>query len=661
MEATLTAANAIASTFGVAPFGSVGTSATASVESDPPKPLVAKESSTEGNDESHTDQTTTAKVVEHVPRGERQGLKVLFLSSDTGGGHRASAEALAKQFELLYPGSTYELLDVASEAYLPPYNSIVSYYKHLSAHPAQWKLLYGVSNSRAMERVVDTNIKVMSLMCERSIRKKLKGFEADVVVSVHPLMTSIPNLSCTKISHETGKHLPMFTVITDLGSAHSTWFASGVERLFVGSQQIYTLAKDRHRVPEEKIVLVGLPIRHDFSVQAEKLGDRMSPEGKEYQRQVRADLGFPVTDRKTILVMGGGEGVGSLSNIVDALYVEFVSQGIDAVILVVCGRNEKLKKSLAERDYAQVLERGKGDRKAPTTSYNRAMFSDIGGCVEVSAAAGCIESGLVTNSLRKILSSGSLMPSESAFIPSPTNGETEEEKKAESHDETKMLHFKSASIGAIGYEHADMTNDDSDSSEPVDIEVTENVIEPELKEEEQPEEEKATEEAPAVEQKEEKRISNVSHSPGKVVVVGLGFVTEMAKYMVAADVLVSKAGPGTISEAAAVSLPVMLTSFLPGQEEGNVDYVVDGKFGAYCHDSDPPAIAEEVADWLSHEDKLAELSQAARSKGAPFAARDIVKQIGDSTLNWIDLNENHANSEALEVSAKDGKVEEISS
>ena len=39
-------------------------------------------------------------------------LKILFLSSDTGGGHRASAEALANQFQRLYPGTTYDLFDV---------------------------------------------------------------------------------------------------------------------------------------------------------------------------------------------------------------------------------------------------------------------------------------------------------------------------------------------------------------------------------------------------------------------------------------------------------------------------------------------------------------------------------------------------------------------
>ena len=44
--------------------------------------------------------------------------------------------------------------------------------------------------------------------------------------------------------------------------------------------------------------------------------------------------------------------------------------------------------------------------------------------------------------------------------------------------------------------------------------------------------------------------------------------------VVAADVLVTKAGPGTIAEAAAVGLPVMVTSFLPGQEAGNVGDVI---------------------------------------------------------------------------------------
>jgi len=67
---------------------------------------------------------------------QRKGpLKVLFLSADTGGGHRASAESLAKQFLLHYPGSSYDLLDVWTPCGVLPYRGLVNFYKHLYENP----------------------------------------------------------------------------------------------------------------------------------------------------------------------------------------------------------------------------------------------------------------------------------------------------------------------------------------------------------------------------------------------------------------------------------------------------------------------------------------------------------------------------------------------
>jgi len=121
---------------------------------------------------------------------------------------------------------------------------------------------------------------------------------------------------------------------------------------------------------------------------------------------------------------------------------------------------------------------------------------------------------------------------------------------------------------------------------------------------------------------------------GNVDVIGLGFVTNMAEYMVAADVLVTKAGPGTIAEAAAVGLPVMLTSHLPGQEAGNVDIVLDGGFGDYCRN--PKGIAQEVSCWLKDEELLKIMSKGATAVGAPDAASDIVLDIGKLTEEFLD-------------------------
>ena len=133
--------------------------------------------------------------------------------------------------------------------------------------------------------------------------------------------------------------------------------------------------------------------------------------------------------------------------------------------------------------------------------------------------------------------------------------------------------------------------------------------------------------------------NNNSLLDAPVKVIGLGFITNMADYMVAADVLVTKAGPGTIAEAASLSLPIMLTSFLPGQEEGNVDFVVKGQFGTFVSDADPQGISDTVAEWLLDEEVLKELSDNARKKGAPYAAVEIAQAIGESALRWKEINE----------------------
>merc|ERR1712038_2035148 len=107
------------------------------------------------------------------------------------------------------------------------------------------------------------------------------------------------------------------------------------------------------------------------------------------------------------------------------------------------------------------------------------------------------------------------------------------------------------------------------------------------------------------------------------------------------------------AEAASLSLPVMLTSFLPGQEEGNVDFVVNGGFGAFIPDNDPTGIAEEVGQWLTDENIATNLSNRAKANGAPNAARDIVEQIGKISLKWKQINDDR---EELNLAAEKLKL-----
>ncbi len=71
----------------------------------------------------------------------------------------------------------------------------------------------------------------------------------------------------------------------------------------------------------------------------------------------------------------------------------------------------------------------------------------------------------------------------------------------------------------------------------------------------------------------------------------LGFVQNMPELMRAADVVATKAGPGSISEAMACDLPIVLTGYIPGQEEGNVDYVLSNRIGVLVETPDQMAAA----------------------------------------------------------------------
>lgn len=457
----------------------------------------------------------------HVVPSQR-GLKVLFLSADTGGGHRASAESLANQFLKQFPGSEYDLLDVWTPTKVYPYYTLVPSYKYLSAHPQRWKALYYISNTRWYEKITNAH---SSMTCYHKIKKQLEEYDPDVVVSVHPTMNYLPEKIIREIAKSRNKYVPFFTVVTDFGSGHCTWFQGTVDKMYVASERIKSLAKRRGaKVKDENLVMSGLPIRDDFARLAEMMNGRATEHGKMFRKEIKAQLGLD-PEKRVVLVMGGGEGVGSLGVIAQELYLKLRSEGVDASICVVCGRNDKVKRELENKDWDAMYEASKmstGDRK-----------------------------------VRRIQKISNLL------------------HRRKSQKQIQSVH------------------DDNHQYE----------------------------------------------RDGQVNVVCLGFVSNMAEYMVASDVLVSKAGPGTIAEAAAVGLPVMITSFLPGQEAGNVNIVLDGGFGAF--EKKPPKIAEKVSSWLRNDALLDEMSIRSEAVGNPHAASDIVRDIGQMT--WDILERNHRN------------------
>jgi 1,2-diacylglycerol 3-beta-galactosyltransferase len=120
--------------------------------------------------------------------------------------------------------------------------------------------------------------------------------------------------------------------------------------------------------------------------------------------------------------------------------------------------------------------------------------------------------------------------------------------------------------------------------------------------------------------------------PANVRVVVKGFQKNIDEFMAACDLLVTKAGPGTIAEAMVQGLPMVLSSFLPGQEAGNVPYVVDGGFGVYTGNN-PRKIGDVVYRLFNEEPgRLQEMSERARAQSRAESSQLISKDIAAIAL-----------------------------
>merc|ERR1712070_1120561 len=123
----------------------------------------------------------------------------------------------------------------------------------------------------------------------------------DGIISVHPLINHMIVEAVQEIGGNAPRVVPIATVVTDLGSAHLSWFDPRVDAIFVPSRSLRQLAL-RYGVPTAKSHVCGLPVREGFW--------QADPRPKAQLQQL---LGLTCSESpEVILVMGGGEGFGAL-------------------------------------------------------------------------------------------------------------------------------------------------------------------------------------------------------------------------------------------------------------------------------------------------------------------------------------------------------------
>jgi processive 1,2-diacylglycerol beta-glucosyltransferase len=105
--------------------------------------------------------------------------------------------------------------------------------------------------------------------------------------------------------------------------------------------------------------------------------------------------------------------------------------------------------------------------------------------------------------------------------------------------------------------------------------------------------------------------------------VVLGFTTEIDEWMASAELLVTKPGGLTTSEALARGLPMVLVHPIPGQEQRNADALLEA--GVAVRANNVEALAWKVDALLAEPQRLEAMRAAARKAARPDAAQKIAR------------------------------------
>lgn len=255
---------------------------------------------------------------------EMQSLRrrVNLLISDTGGGHRACAQALREAMLAKEPGLDIEVVDGLRETGRYPLDRMPELYTRWSEKRNLWRTTFHLSNGRRLSNALFYPWQKLSA---RQLRAAILRGNPDLVVNMHPCLAA----SAIYFSKRAPVRPRVATVVTDLIYGHASWFQHGADDYFVPTDTMARRAM-RMGIPEDRIHLSGLPLAARL---ANLSGKRAA---------LRQELGF---NQPTVICVGGADGMG-IQRIAPALS----SLPPHISVHIVCGKNEELRTQLARRN-----------------------------------------------------------------------------------------------------------------------------------------------------------------------------------------------------------------------------------------------------------------------------------------------------------------------
>lgn len=257
-------------------------------------------------------------------------MKILILMSHTGGGHKASAQALQAGFERLYPQQVEVVtVDLLIDHVARPLNQLPKTYGMIANHmPWLWQQLWSTGKYAYTPRKLLEGIAYLS---EMNLVHLLEEERPDLLISVHPLVHELIFHALDVLRWR----IPVFTVVTDLVSTYPLWFHPRVTACFVASDAAYCHALECGLRPKQ-LRHYGLPVRPAFAA--------TQPPKEQLRQSLQMQPDIPA-----VLLIGGGDGIGPVAEIAQQLDQQLRHNGQPTgQLIVICGRNAALQQQLAD-------------------------------------------------------------------------------------------------------------------------------------------------------------------------------------------------------------------------------------------------------------------------------------------------------------------------
>jgi len=279
-------------------------------------------------------------------------------------GHHSATLAIENTLKILSPDM--EVLNINAFSYTNPISEKIInrlYMGIIKRTPQLWDYLY---DNPTVVKNIDKIRETIHKFNSPKLKNLFDKFKPDAIVCTQ----AFPCGMVADYKKTYNSNIPLVAVLTDY-IPHSYWIYDAVNYYIAPSDEV-TLRLIKKGVASEKIKTLGIPFDHKFNQDIAK---------EEVIQKFNLKPGIP-----TILIMGGGQGLGPIKTIVKSLEkIKLESQEI-----IVTGANKKLYKSLKrkiKKYKKKILVLGYVDTINELMSISDVIITKPGGITTAEALA----------------------------------------------------------------------------------------------------------------------------------------------------------------------------------------------------------------------------------------------------------------------------------